>query len=193
MSKIELILIDFFGVFTPDLFWAWLDRSGFDVVKEYNRFARITAAADQGIFDINGLYLETAKETGLPFETVKKGIEAEYVFNHPLADILRHQRSSRKVALLSNSASFFLRETIKREKITDCFDYLFISAETGYEKPSAQAYEHALSVAKVAAEATIFIDDRPSNCAAAAKLGILSHQFVNNDLLRQFFATEGLL
>ena len=50
--------------------------------------------------------------------------------------------------------------------------WTFVSCEHGVRKPDAQAYERAAALAGAQAWGCIFIDDRGSNCRAAAALGM---------------------
>jgi len=51
-------------------------------------------------------------------------------------------------------------------------EWSFVSCKTGLRKPEAGAFHHALGVLSRDPRDCAFIDDRPSNCAAAEAVGI---------------------
>ena len=62
----------------------------------------------------------------------------------------------------------------------DCFDHLVFSCECGFAKPEPAIYEHALSLAGASPGECMFIDDKPENVEAAARMGIHAHRFDGN-------------
>lgn len=52
------------------------------------------------------------------------------------------------------------------------FDHRVVSGTVGLRKPDAAIYEHALTLAGLDADASVFIDDLPLNCEGARAVGI---------------------
>ena len=52
------------------------------------------------------------------------------------------------------------------------FDHRVVSGTVGLRKPDAAIYEHALSLASLEPQASVFIDDLPLNCEGARAVGI---------------------
>jgi putative hydrolase of the HAD superfamily len=68
----------------------------------------------------------------------------------------------------------------RRYLVGDYFEKVFLSYELHLAKPSEEIFRRVLADADIAAEQTLFIDDSPANCAAAASLGI--HTFHNRNI-----------
>jgi epoxide hydrolase-like predicted phosphatase len=58
--------------------------------------------------------------------------------------------------------------------VDELFDVIVDSCQAGVRKPDARMFELALAELSVPAERAAFLDDHPSNVAAAARLGIRS-------------------
>lgn len=63
----------------------------------------------------------------------------------------------------------------------DVFDDVFTSARLGVRKPERAFYDRVLAAAGLAAEATVFVDDRPENVICAQCHGIRSVLFKGTD------------
>lgn len=74
-----------------------------------------------------------------------------------------------------------------REKMpfSKLLDWRFVSCLTGFRKPAPEAYLGPLGEYNVAANATLFVDDRGSNCKAAHDLRIPALKFENAGQLRR--------
>ncbi len=77
-----------------------------------------------------------------------------------------------KVAILSNATEILDEMLRSRFHIADCFDAIYNSARLGVAKPDAAIFNQVLRSLKVAPAESLFIDDRPENVAAAARLGM---------------------
>jgi HAD superfamily hydrolase (TIGR01549 family) len=95
---------------------------------------------------------------------------------------LLHQLSTRyKLAIMTNGSSEFQREKIKRLEIHTYIksDYLFISAEVGFSKPSQQIYQRALRIMNVNAEEVLFVGDSWGNDVVGPILAGMKAVWVN--------------
>ena len=66
----------------------------------------------------------------------------------------------------------------------DLFDVIVISAEERVRKPNRLIYEIALQRLGVAAEAAVFIDDRPVNVQGAQQVGMKAIHYQNFEQMR---------
>lgn len=87
---------------------------------------------------------------------------------------VRTLRPLYQLATLSNSWSDGRRECMRRYRLDRLVDLMVFSAEEGVAKPDAEIYRRTLTRLEVAAEETLFIDDRVTNVKAAARLGMHS-------------------
>jgi HAD superfamily hydrolase (TIGR01509 family) len=65
-----------------------------------------------------------------------------------------------------------LRPFLEREKLTDTFDPIVISAEIGRAKPDPEIYHLALKQAQVLPNEAVFVDDSPVNIEGSEKVGM---------------------
>lgn len=93
------------------------------------------------------------------------------VIDRQLVDRIRKLRGEYHTGLISNAWSG-ARDFLTREKLTDIFDTVTISAEVGAVKPMPQIFQLALDRAQVQASDAIFVDDVQENIDAARQLGM---------------------
>ncbi len=104
-----------------------------------------------------------------------------------------------KVCLLSNTNPFMMQWADSTafdghgHPISHYFDRMFLSYECGVMKPSREIFQMMLDGQQALAGETLFVDDSPANCAAAAALGIRTLCPRNNEDWRQsvFEALKG--
>jgi putative hydrolase of the HAD superfamily len=60
-----------------------------------------------------------------------------------------------------------------------CFEIVAFSSRIGHAKPALDAYRWCIRALDLAPDHILFIDDRPENLEAAARLGIATHLFVD--------------
>lgn len=74
-----------------------------------------------------------------------------------------------------------------------CFHGVVVSGFEKVAKPAPEAYRRALNAMGASAEETFFIDDSPTNIAAAELLGMGVHCFSDADALRVALREAGIL
>jgi HAD superfamily hydrolase (TIGR01509 family) len=72
-------------------------------------------------------------------------------------------------------------------------DWRFVSCKTGARKPEPAAYTGAAAALGVEPARCLFVDDRGSNCKAAAEMGMGSIKFTGAAALRAALAARGLV
>ena len=91
-------------------------------------------------------------------------IKPMYNLNHKL-------KSANQLGLFSNIYKNMIPVLKKKKLIPDIvYDYLFISCDTGLQKPDLEAYEQVMETTKLRPEEILFIDDRDDNLAVATFL-----------------------
>lgn len=86
-----------------------------------------------------------------------------------------------RTAMLTNMGAE-LADRIRRDRPLDrCFDVVVVSAEVRWVKPDPRIYRLCLEQLDVEPEQALFVDDRPDNVTAAAKLGMRTVHFGGAD------------
>jgi 2-haloacid dehalogenase len=80
---------------------------------------------------------------------------------------------------LSNYGVENFEKTVPVYPFLDAFDGRIVSGHEGVIKPEAEIFELARDRFALDPEATLFIDDRPENTEAAARLGFRTHVFTS--------------
>ncbi len=194
MNRIENIIFDLGGVLLDIDFERTLrafEEIGFtDIADQFNlhQSAGLFADFERGKIQNEDFLDALARKTATPvkheallraWNSILTGFRKESVFH------LRHLAERYRLYLLSNTnhlhyiafSEYFIRDT-GLVKLEDCFTKAWFSHELGLRKPNAEIYTTVLADGRLAPEATLFIDDLASNIAAAAKLGIQTHQLL---------------
>ena len=188
MSKIKTIVFDLGGViFKIDKYQA-IDRFkeiGFDQAEQY-----LDAYEQQGIFgDVEAGRISAEEFRSLLSEMSNKEFSMEqclyawqgYFVSMPrrnLETVMQLRDEGYRVCLLSNTNPFMMAWARSNDfdgygnPLDHYFDALYLSYEMKVMKPSREIFEMMLEAEKASPDATLFIDDSPSNVAAAASLGI---------------------
>ncbi len=210
MTGIRAVLFDFGGVFTP---------SPFDVAEAIG--AELGAAPGRLLEIVFGPYHEDTDhpwhrlERGeIPLLEAREAIiargRAEGIDSDPFRLFARLGRDegarepmverARRVrergyrtALVTNNAREFRDGWRKLVPADELFEVIVDSSEVGVRKPDPRIFELALArLGDVAPENALFLDDFPSNVAAAEKLGIRG-VLVRPDLAEALAALDALL
>lgn len=130
--------------------------------------------ASTGLISEEQHWRSTVRSLGLPESDAPRIMDAFFAgdrVDYTLINFLRSLRTTHKTGLISNAWSG-LRPWILSDKFDDAFDYMTISAEVGVEKPDERIYRHALKKLGVRPDESVFVDDIPTNIAAAQALGM---------------------
>lgn len=113
--------------------------------------------------------------------------------------LLRNQ--GYKVCLLSNTNPFMMMWAGvdfdgQGHPIGHFFDNMYLSYECGIMKPAPEIFQMMLRGQQALAEETLFVDDSPANCEAAARLGIHTLCPHNNEdwtsMLQDYLQSDSL-
>jgi HAD superfamily hydrolase (TIGR01509 family) len=168
---IRAIIFDFFDVIRTDGYNRWLKQHNHE---REDAFLEASEKHDRGEYSDKEFFKALADASGETPEQVEKELEADNVLNDPLVDYLSSLQGKYKLALLSNSASKYLRDELAKYDLEKYFNEIVISSEVGLIKPEPAVFEHITQKLDVKPEECIFIDDNPKHTNAAAELGIHS-------------------
>ena len=187
MSKITNIAFDLGGVVLA------LSLEG--AIREFERIGLTDARQRLDAFQQRGIFadLESGRISAETFRhELSKLIGREltttdcynawhgYVDHVPqrnLDKLLSLRSQGYKVCLLSNTNPYMMMWAGvdfdgQGHPIDYYFDHMYLSYECGVMKPSPEIFQMMLHGQQATAEETLFIDDSPANCEAAARLGI---------------------
>jgi putative hydrolase of the HAD superfamily len=173
---IKVIIFDFFDVFRTDGFNRWLHKYGY---SHEGKFLEITQVHDRGGYSEREFFQALADAAGQTYEQVERELESGNELNTELVEYANELKKSYKIALLSNSASKYLRDELKKYDIEKLFDLILISSEVGLIKPEPEIFRYIMGQLAVDAEECVFIDDNMRHVNAAASIGIKSIQYTS--------------
>jgi HAD superfamily hydrolase (TIGR01509 family) len=175
---IKVILFDFYGVFLPDAYGAWLKANG---LKREGIFSELINQLDRSDISESDFFEQLSRALGR--EVQKNEIHQETRLpDTRLIETIRRLKPRYTIALFSN-ASTKLRNKLDSLELTPLLDTIIISSEIGYAKPSDEAFEAALKILDVRPEEILFIDDNPKNVEAAEKHAMKACHYTSLDSL----------
>ena len=164
---------------------AWLaERCGLGREQFNLFFHELRPEVDRGTLEVTEFWTRMARRGGRTVtdgalrEMARRDLEAWTQPNHPLfawAEQLR--RSGWATAILSNMPPSFLPHLEAHFPEVSRFQPPVFSCRVGMVKPEEGIYRHCLQLLGLPAAATLFLDDRPENVAAARALGMHALQF----------------
>ncbi len=166
---IKVVLFDFYGVFIPDAYSAWLEANG---LKREGIFTDLINLYDRGVITEADFLKQLSNTVG--YEVQNSDIHSE--IKQPdtrIIETIHALKPHYPVGLFSN-ASKKLRTKLDALELTPLFDEIIISSEIGHAKPSDEAFKIAISRLGVEPNGILFIDDNPRNVEAAGRHSIVT-------------------
>jgi putative hydrolase of the HAD superfamily len=194
-AGIHAVILDYGEVLCHKPPQAEFDRLAkvFGVAKDsfVARWEKNRGAFDRGDVTAEAYWTALAEDAGVAIapeeltQVCQWDVEMWGKANETMVNWLRRLREGGiKTALLSNIHPVMISYLRENFDWLDQFDFKTFSAEVRLIKPDPAIYEHTLRGLGVAAEETIFIDDREINVEAARKLGIRALRFLSVEKLR---------
>ncbi len=181
MAEPTLLLWDVGGVVLSN---AWdrtarnaaVTRFGLDGPEFERRHDQVVAEFETGRMDLGTYLSETVFHVPRSFssEEFQRFMRAQSTANPStlaLAVELR-RRGGVLMAALNNESRELNEFRIERFHLPEAFQLFLSSCYTGRRKPDADAYRYALQLTQRAPDEALFLDDRPENVEAAARLGL---------------------
>ena len=152
---------------------------------------------DRGTLSLDQAIARGTSRTGLPREEVEKLFNAVPQSLTPIEetiDLIRTIRGlNNRLFVLSNMHAASISYLEKRHKIWNLFDGVVISSRIQKVKPEIEIYEYLLTVHRLNAAETVFIDDMSENLAGASQVGIQTIRFVDADQCRKDLMSLGCI
>lgn len=101
-------------------------------------------------------------------------------------------RGGIKLALVSNEGAGLTEDRVKRFRLRELADYMVFSNAVGMRKPDPGIWKLALSLADLAPQQVIYIDDRKMFAEFAASLGFTAYQHTSAAETEKYLASQGL-
>ncbi len=131
-----------------------------------------------------------AKEPRLKRVSHKRVMQSVYDNTSSIdTDLLAYLKTVSKtipVSIFSNSDTESKKKILRDFGKDSPFTHVVASSDVGYTKPDAQSFLEMLKVVGVRPQECLFFDDKESNIAAAASLGIDAHVYAGIDDLKNF-------
>ena len=133
------------------------------------------------IFDCFGVLVSRQPSSERLFEYVWK--KDQNLLNF----IRKNKAKGSKIGVLSNVAQYQFNQLFSKEEQEELFDFLVLSGEVGFLKPSKEIFEIAIDKSEACLNEIYFFDDSLQNVKAAKKLGINAFLYRNwNEFSKEF-------
>ena len=187
----ELIIFDFFGVISSEVFPIWAEKYfSLNEIKIIRK--EIIEKSDKGIITEKEMFDQLSKRTGGNSNNILNDWLETAVINSEMISLIIELRKRYKIALLSNAPGEFLNRILKRIDTDKVFDFMIISSEEKIAKPDKKIFELLLSKMKIKAYNSIFIDDNIINVDAAKSVGIDAILFENVEQLKKMLLLNNI-
>ena len=174
----KALFFDFFGVVGCEITSIWFRHHGITSgIGEIRQ--ELFAKMDSGEITEDENYQLLSKRVGIPAETIKEEWRSMFFVNEELIKAIDELRKTHRTYILSNAASTYLKELIKRYDLARHFDGIYISAEMGKIKPFPEFYQHVLDDLGLEASEAVMTDDNAKNIEGAIKTGLNGIVFKN--------------
>lgn len=109
-----------------------------------------------------------------------------FTINQDIIPILKKVKEKNiKLILISNTNEIHWNFLKDRLEVFKLFDQFVLSFKVKSSKPDEKIYKEAVSSSQALFSECLFIDDIKENIDAAKSLGIKTHHFINNELLKK--------
>jgi putative hydrolase of the HAD superfamily len=198
LPDLRALILDFGGVLSHQQPAGWYRSTAAELgVSEAafrDAYWRHRMAYDSGL-PVAEYWRRVHESVGRPFapSTLEHLIESDLAsWTHYREEVWTMARAFREAGgltgFLSNSAPEMMARVRADRSPESRFDVVIVSCEVGLAKPDPRIYELALSRLGVAAGQALFVDDREDNIEGAARLGLRTLHFVDDQAVEKLCA-----
>lgn len=175
----KAIIFDCFGVLVSDALEVMVAdlRTGNPAVAD--AITKTVIRANQGLITAESSSENIAKLLAITSEEYRRRVATGEVKNTELLDYILKLRQTYKIGLLSNIGKGSLKRRFSDDEIAAYFDAVVASAEVGFAKPEARAYEIVAERLGVRLDECVFVDDRQGYCDGAKAVGMQTILFTS--------------
>jgi len=171
MKMTKALIFDFFGVICSEIAPFWLDRyvdgSKASFLKEM-----VVGAADRGDISQDEMFKRLATVANISSKRVEDEWYELVHIDNSVVEFIRCQAFGRKVALLTNSPSPFVRSIIRTAGLEQLFHSIVVSSEQRVAKPESEIFRIVLDHLGLEPQHAIMIDDNKNNVDGAIRNGM---------------------
>lgn len=162
-------------------------NDGQQIQKTYQDFECGLLEAEP-FFDL----LKSRLESPIEFADFAQAYVEIFTLNDEVVNIVRRLQSQVRLSVISNTDILHYEYILKTYPIMRLFEKPTTSFQAHSLKPEPEIYQQALRQVRLAAEDTLFIDDRLENIESAKALGMQGIHFVDAKSLRNELIKYGL-
>lgn len=167
---IKTVILDCFGVVVTDTLVAAYRSLGGDFEKDQDFIRSVIDAANKGLIPNSSGPI--SERLGVSEDTWKTAVSSGRNVDLELLDFVKKLQPEYKTAMLSNISKGGLDRLFEDGFLDEYFDLVVASAEIGYAKPEAGAYEYVADKLGVRLDECVFTDDRQEYIDGALKVGM---------------------
>ena len=176
---VKAIIFDFYGVIRSNEYRDWTLKH----IVSHDKFKKAASSLDMGKTSPEEFFDSLSKLSGIPAYDIQKEFTSNASLNKDLLSLIYKLKTKYKIALISNASSSNLRDILASAGIDKLFDYLTISSEIGYVKPSPEIFDHTLEELGIEANEAVFVDDNQSFVQTAESIGMKGIAYTDFDSL----------
>ncbi len=178
----KAIIFDCFGVLTSDTWQEFLNSlpntADVDAIREIHRAYDANLISKQQCAD------EIKKIAGKAFTEIDDIKQGEVSKNRKLLDYIKTLKPKYKVAIASNIASNWIRESFLTKKEQALFNEMFLSFEIGAIKPSSGFFDYIFKNLDLRPNQVVLIDDKQRYCDEAKRQGMQAIVYQNFEQMK---------
>lgn len=168
---IKAVIFDCFGVLATDGWLPFKHEYFKEDQEKWQRATELNHMVDARLISYPDFTREIAELAEVQQSQVDSALKSAVPNKQLFTLITSDLKPKYKIGLLSNVADDWLKQMFTQDEIA-LFDEISLSYQTGFIKPSPEAYKVILDKLSLEPEECVFIDDQERNVTAAVEQGM---------------------